>query len=85
MCAFLKSPSVLVKIIVVYRVSAAPLRRVCYYTYWAQYRTGPAKFLPENDDPSLCTHIIYSFAKLIGNKLAAYEWNDESTGWSKGM
>jgi chitinase len=32
----------------------------------------------------LCSHIIYSFAKLTGNKLAAFEWNDESTDWSVG-
>ena len=64
---------------------AASLRRVCYHANWSQYRNGPAKFYPENIDPNLCTHIIYSFAKLIGNKLAAYEWNDESTAWMKGM
>lgn len=28
---------------------------------------------------------MYSFAKVVGNNLAAYEWNDESTDWSKGM
>lgn len=58
---------------------------VCYYTNWAQYRTAPAKFFPENVDPSLCTHIIFAFAKLNGNRLAAYEWNDETTGSTKGM
>ena len=66
-------------------IYAASLRRVCYHTNWSQYRNRPAKFYPENIDPNLCTHIIYSFAKLIGNKLAAYEWNDESTPWMKGM
>jgi chitinase len=58
---------------------------VCYYTNWAQYRNGPGRFYPENIDPNLCTHIIYSFAKLENNVLAAYEWNDESTEWSTGM
>jgi len=51
--------------------------RVCYYTNWAQYRAG-MRFFPEDIDPHLCTHIIYSFAKL-GSKsqLSMYEWNDD--------
>ncbi|XP_053382557.1 probable chitinase 10 [Mercenaria mercenaria] len=65
--------------------AAASLRRVCYYTNWAQYRNGVGKFYPENVDPSLCTHVIYAFAKMVGNHLAAFEWNDESTPWMKGM
>lgn len=60
-------------------------RRVCYYTNWSQYRNGPGKFFPEDIDPTLCTHLIYTFAKLVGNKLYPYEWNDESTPWMKGM
>ncbi|PVD37544.1 hypothetical protein C0Q70_00138 [Pomacea canaliculata] len=55
---------------------------VCYTTNWSQYRPGSGKFMPDNIDPSLCTHIIYAFAKLIGNHLAPYEWNDDSTDWS---
>ncbi|KAL8569618.1 hypothetical protein ACOMHN_057185 [Nucella lapillus] len=61
------------------------LRRVCYYTNWAQYRHGAGTFLPENVDPTLCTHIIYAFAGLKQNRLANYEWNDLSTPWRKGM
>ena len=41
--------------------------------------------MPEDIDPSLCTHLIYSFAKMEHNHLAAFEWNDESTAWSTGM
>ncbi|CAG5126059.1 unnamed protein product [Candidula unifasciata] len=64
----------------------APCRRVvCYFTNWAQYRpTDDTKYFPTDIDPKLCTHIIYAFAKLTGNKLAAFEWNDESTDWSAG-
>ena len=43
------------------------------------------KFMPENIDPSLCTHLVYSFAKLANNKLAPFEWNDDSTDWSTGL
>lgn len=50
---------------------------MCYYTNWSQYRAGGASFLPENIDANLCTHIIYSFAKLNIDRLATYEWNDE--------
>ncbi|XP_059163004.1 chitotriosidase-1-like [Physella acuta] len=59
---------------------------VCYYTNWSQYRHGAGKFLPEDIDPHLCTHIHYAFAKLNeSSQLAPYEWNDESTPWSVGM
>lgn len=64
-------------------VESAPV--VCYYTNWAQYRNGPGRFYPENLDVSLCTHVMYAFAKLEKGVLAAYEWNDESTEWSVGM
>ncbi len=53
-------------------------RVICYHTNWSQYRHGDGRFLPENINPHLCTHVIYSFAKLSKNELAAYEWNDES-------
>lgn len=29
--------------------------------------------------------MIYSFAKLSDNVLTAFEWNDESTPWMRGM
>ncbi|KAH9514443.1 hypothetical protein Btru_025272 [Bulinus truncatus] len=66
-------------------VALACKYRVCYYTNWAQYRRSPAKFVPENIDPFLCTHIIFAFAVLENHKLKAYEWNDDDMDWSVGM
>ena len=43
------------------------------------------KFFPEDVDYNLCSHLVYAFAKLEGNRLAAFEWNDESTEWMRGM
>ncbi|XP_017486088.1 PREDICTED: probable chitinase 3 [Rhagoletis zephyria] len=37
---------------------------VCYFTNWAWYRQNGGKFLPEDIDPDLCTHIVYGFAVL---------------------
>ena len=37
---------------------------VCYWGTWANYRPKDGKFTPEDIDPSLCTHLIYSFAGL---------------------
>jgi len=60
-------------------------RVVCYYTNWAQYRQGEGKYFPEDIDPYLCSHVMFSFAKLTNSQLDAFEWNDKSTEWSKGL
>jgi chitinase len=59
--------------------------RVCYYTNWSQYRPEPMKFFPEDTDPTYCNYGVYAFATMIGNRLAPYEWNDDSEEWMKGM
>ena len=60
-------------------IGAKEYIRVCYHTNWSQYRPGAGKFWPENIDADLCTHLVYSFAKINRNtdKLAMYEWNDD--------
>ncbi|XP_013136711.1 PREDICTED: probable chitinase 2 [Papilio polytes] len=37
---------------------------VCYIGTWATYRPGDGQFDLEHLEPSLCTHIVYSFAGL---------------------
>ena len=39
-------------------------RVVCYFANWSVYRTGTAKFTPQNINPYLCTHLIYAFGGL---------------------
>ncbi|CAG5080888.1 Oidioi.mRNA.OKI2018_I69.PAR.g9729.t1.cds [Oikopleura dioica] len=62
---------------------------VCYYTNWSQYRPGSGKFLPEDIDPNLCTHLVFSFAKMCnsaaGWTLCPYEWNDMDETWADGL
>nr|CAI96027.1 Chit3 protein [Crassostrea gigas] len=79
----LNLPSLLV-FLVILKVSHSYMR-VCYYTNWAQYRPNNGKYVPENLDPYLCSHLIFAFAKMNGNRLVAFEWNDESTDWMRGM
>lgn len=39
-------------------------RVVCYYANWSVYRKGQAKFVPQNINPYLCTHLVYAFGGL---------------------
>ncbi|XP_077883122.1 acidic mammalian chitinase-like [Ictidomys tridecemlineatus] len=48
----------------------------CYFTSWAQYRQVLGKFMPDNIDPCLCTHLIYAFAGMKDNQITTIEWND---------
>ncbi|XP_066559344.1 acidic mammalian chitinase [Amia ocellicauda] len=51
---------------------------VCYFTNWSQYRPGTGKYLPENVDPKICTHLTYAFSVInSNNELVTFEWNDE--------
>ncbi|EAT48574.1 AAEL000389-PA, partial [Aedes aegypti] len=47
-----------------YSASTIPMQLVCYLGSWASYRAGNGKFVVEDINPKLCTHIIYSFVGL---------------------
>jgi hypothetical protein len=38
----------------------------------------------EDVDPFLCTHVIYAFAKVQGNTVQPFEWND-MPDWGKSI
>ncbi|KAL2747341.1 putative chitinase 10 [Vespula maculifrons] len=58
---------------------------VCYYTNWSQYRTKVGKFMPEDIQPDLCTHVVFAFGWLKKNKLTSFESNDETKDGKIGL
>lgn len=58
---------------------------VCYYSSSSQHRPGYGKFLPEDIDPKLCSHLIFASARLVGSNIQPNEWNDLDTQWSRGI
>ena len=65
-----------------FRVQAVSPKWInCYYTNWSQYRPGEGKYLPEDIDASLCTHIYFSFAKMCqGNSLVKSKFLRKNIG-----
>ncbi|XP_013421191.1 chitotriosidase-1, partial [Lingula anatina] len=61
-------------------LSSSSKKLVVYFTNWAHLRKDEARFVPGDIDPSLCTHIIYSFAKVNKNEsgfiLEGTQWSD---------
>ena len=43
---------------------------VCYFSNWAGLRSGDGRFIPENIDARLCSHVVYAFAKLDEDSLS---------------
>ncbi|XP_041363532.1 acidic mammalian chitinase-like [Gigantopelta aegis] len=55
-------------------------KRVCYYSNWAQWRSGDGKYTVADVDAMLCTHIIFAFAgfNADGSVFAVEGINDEA-------
>ncbi|KAF2880906.1 hypothetical protein ILUMI_25264 [Ignelater luminosus] len=60
-------------------------RVVCYYGSWAVYRPGNGRFQIEDIDPTLCTHLIYTFVGLdrSGSIKILDSWQDIDLGGYK--
>ena len=57
----------------------------CYYSSFAQNRKSIGKFLPEDIDPLLCTHVIFAFVEVAnGQRLKQANKNDVSTDADEG-
>ncbi|XP_041985359.1 probable chitinase 2 [Aricia agestis] len=59
---------------------------VCYVATWAAYRKDDGKFELSNLDPSLCTHLVYSFAGLdeaTNNIKSLDPWQDLEKDYGK--
>lgn len=60
---------------------------VCYVGTWAVYRANRGSFSIENIDPTLCTHLIYSFAGLniTHDAIRSLDpWQDLTEDYGKG-
>ncbi|CAL8130787.1 unnamed protein product [Orchesella dallaii] len=65
--------------------SGGKKKMVCYIGTWARYRPGDGKFLPEQADPKLCTHLMYGFAILKDNVISVHDpWGDLKDEWGGG-
>ncbi|KAJ1137960.1 hypothetical protein NDU88_004353 [Pleurodeles waltl] len=49
---------------------------LCYYSDRAWRRSGPARLMPTDTDPCLCTHLVYAFATIEENKITTADLSD---------
>ncbi|XP_036361230.1 chitinase-3-like protein 1 isoform X1 [Octopus sinensis] len=57
----------------------------CYYTSFAQTRRGIGKFVPENINPYLCTHIIFAFVDVSRDGRSLVPVNDNDVQPERGL
>ncbi|KAJ8319306.1 hypothetical protein KUTeg_004397, partial [Tegillarca granosa] len=63
-------------VIISIAVVTCKYRRVCYHTSWSQNYSGLGRFVPQDIDPRLCTHLIYAYGKLQNNRILKLLDND---------
>ena len=51
----------------------------------SQYRPKAGKFVPEDIQPDLCTHIIFAFGWIKKGKISSLEANDETKDGKTGL
>ncbi|BFZ03599.1 hypothetical protein BsWGS_06638 [Bradybaena similaris] len=61
------------------------LRVICYYASYAFFRRGKGLFVPENIDPNICTHLIYTYAVIQNNKVVPLIRKEASEPWREGL
>uniref|UniRef100_UPI00398EAE44 acidic mammalian chitinase-like n=1 Tax=Pristiophorus japonicus TaxID=55135 RepID=UPI00398EAE44 len=66
----------LVLLLEVYEVLGKDYKLVCYFTNWAHKR-GDCKFLPEDINPKLCTHLVFAFAAIGNNHQIVAQQKDD--------
>ncbi|XP_011307755.1 chitotriosidase-1 [Fopius arisanus] len=52
---------------------------VCYFASWSHYRQGNGRFTTADIDPNICTHYIWSFVTIEGNRIVVSD-GDGSNG-----
>uniref|UniRef100_V5HBI5 chitinase n=2 Tax=Ixodes ricinus TaxID=34613 RepID=V5HBI5_IXORI len=59
---------------------------LCYWGSWSHYRHGDGAFSVNQIDPTLCTHLVYTFAKLENGVIKEFDpYLDLAKPWHLGM
>ncbi|XP_063991969.1 acidic mammalian chitinase-like [Diachasmimorpha longicaudata] len=57
-------------------MAASDKKIVCYFASWSHYRSGNGRFTTADIDASICTHFIWTFATLEGNRIVVPNADD---------